>query len=31
MVVEAGISMQGLLALLLFAWLFVYAGGRIGK
>jgi hypothetical protein len=30
MVIEAGVSMQGLLALLLFAWLFVYIGGRIG-
>jgi hypothetical protein len=31
MVVEAGVSMQGMIALLLFAWLFVYVGGRIGK
>jgi hypothetical protein len=31
MVVEVGISMQGMLALLLFAWVFVYVGGRIGK
>ena len=29
MVVEAGVSMQGMLALLLFAWIFVYVGGRI--
>jgi hypothetical protein len=29
--VEAGVSMQGVLALLLFAWLFVYVGGRLGK
>ena len=31
MVVEAGVSMQGMIALLAFAWLFVYVGGRIGK